>query len=29
VQGKLSALLDHLATSSAIEPLSLNGEPTR
>ena len=29
VQGKLSALLDHLATSSAIEPLSPNGEPTR
>ena len=29
VQGKLSALLDHLATSSAIAPLSPNGEPTR
>ena len=29
VQGKLSALLDHLATSSAIAPLSLNGESTR
>ena len=28
VQGKLSALLDHLATSSAIQPLSPNGEPT-
>ncbi len=29
VQGKLSALLDHRATSSAFEPLSPNGEPTR
>jgi transposase len=29
VQGKLSALLDHLATSSAITPLGPNGEPTR
>ncbi len=29
VQGKLSALLDYLATSSAIAPLSPNGEPTR
>ena len=28
VQGKLSALLDQLATSSAIEPLSPTGEPT-